>query len=444
MEFMDMVARTDEGRAYYRHLADNAARDADAWQKAMPHGKDGTDSAPAMSAGAALARYAREPLRLSIEGVPLADAPSDLLILYRLAYENWEQVNAIAKEMEHLWYAPDSDAPSSADAIRFLTWQLRDANDELEWLERMLGKEKARRIREEVVPPRPHHARGKRQPAPTPRFSQSLLRNPESVYEEIGLLQSRTVSQVRDTMKSSLADDMTLTEALVREYAAEPMQGEFTGIDLETSGLSPRIAYIVDAGWERYDMSTGRAFDAQRHSYGLSKERAALGMPSHLVNLNGIDVPMLESFTPFQEDTAAQKAMMDALNGTIMVAHNASFERRFLTGNCAGFAEAVREGRIRILDSRLVAIHVDDYRFRGFSLDDYARRHGAIAASQGISIPAADGGMIPLDLGEHERHLGLEDTHIMMVAMRCNLDELHERFLKGEPVMVDDETREGD
>lgn len=46
---------------------------------------------------------------------------------------------------------------------------------------------------------------------------------------------------------------------------------------------------------------------------------------------------------------------MTALDGRIMVAHNARFEQFFLIGNCEGYAEALRDGRIRIIDSMKVA-----------------------------------------------------------------------------------------
>lgn len=54
-----------------------------------------------------------------------------------------------------------------------------------------------------------------------------------------------------------------------------------------------------------------------------------------------------------------------------------------------------------------------------------------------MQVPSHDGGLIRLDQGERERHLGLEDAHIMMRAMRNQLGVLHSRYEHGERVMRD-------
>ena len=127
--------------------------------------------------------------------------------------------------------------------------------------------------------------------------------------------------------------------------------------------------------------------------------------------------------------------MMATLDGRIMVTHNANFERSFLIGNCEGYAEALRDGRIRIIDSMKVAHHSEDTRARSFSLDDYARRNHALHDDCDTQVPSHDGGVIRLDQGERERHLGLEDAHIMMRAMRDQLNVLRSCYERGEQVM---------
>lgn len=442
-DVMDMVARTDAGREEYLRLTAHASQDADAWQAAadgMPQRGDAL-----AQVGDVLTAAAVRPLRRSVEGVAIDGGSADAAELYRDAYAAWQDVHDTAKAMEHLWYAPHSPAPACADAMRLLTWQLRDAHDELDWLARTIGSDAAARIRADVLgPAAPKRTYHRRKPKATPRFRGSELDDPTPVYREIALLQDRAVEEVRQDVEDAEAQGMRPGEAMVRAYGAAAPRGVLVGIDLETTGLSPYSDYIVDAGWERYDLAEGRAFDAQRHTYGISAERAALGLRRQTVELNGIDVPQLEGFAPFQEDVAAQRRMMEVLEGATMVAHHARFERHFLTNNCAGFAEAVREGSTRILDSRMVAVHADDYRSRGFTLEDYARRHGAIDAAQGVRLPATDGGVLALDQGEDERHLGLEDTHIMMEALHRHLTQLHDRFAKGEPVMVDDESTSDD
>ena len=230
---------------------------------------------------------------------------------------------------------------------------------------------------------------------------------------------------------------MNQTESIVTEYGAQPVAGVLVGIDLETTGTSVNQDYIIDAGWELFDMAMGRAFEAQRRTYGISKQRERLGISRNITELTGITTADVSGRIPFQEDANAQKTIITALDGRIMVAHNANFERSFLIGNCEGYAEALRDGRIRIVDSMKVAQHSEDVRVQGFKLDDYARRNHALDADRDMEVPSHDGGAIRLDQGEKERHLGLEDAHIMMRAMRNQLNALHSRYEHGEQVMQD-------
>jgi DNA polymerase III epsilon subunit-like protein len=46
-----------------------------------------------------------------------------------------------------------------------------------------------------------------------------------------------------------------------------------------------------------------------------------------------------------------QKEVLEQLKGGVLVAHNASFERRWLRLHLDGFAEAERKGEIQILDT---------------------------------------------------------------------------------------------
>lgn len=451
MEFRNIIARTDAGFAYFERLASATQADADVWARAVG-GASVFLTDDLLNLGVdvrdVLTVVSNEPLRISIEGQPMQNAAdplhADAEQLYAQTFRRWHQGASLAHTMERVWYAArtpaDMDALPSADALRLLTWQLRDAHDELDWLAREVGEETAARIRESVTGPQPPRTPYTKQPMP--RFKPWEMRKPWLIYEEIAELQNRDVQDVRTAVEHRVSDGMTLEESLVTEYGAHPTAGVLVGIDLETTGLSPASDYIVDAGWERFDMTGGRGFDAHREQYGVSIERAALGLREATVELNGITAESLAGLVPFQEDLAAQREVMDALSGAVMVAHNANFEKKFLTGNCDGYAEAVRAGDVRILDSRKVGVHSDDFRFRGFRLDDYARRYGALSDDRERAVADADGEPLALDQGASERHLGLEDAHIMMRAMFNQQKALHERYLAGDPVMVNDLSEE--
>ena len=95
------------------------------------------------------------------------------------------------------------------------------------------------------------------------------------------------------------------------------------------------------------------------------------------------------------------------------VAHNATFEHSWFMLNVAGYAESYRAGRITIIDTLPMsrqwdpgAVPTNEHPYGDNTLDAYAKRQGA------------------LDSAHNERHLGLEDSHIMLVAMKHHLAAL--------------------
>ena len=431
-EYLAQVAVTNQGRDEYLRLAGSAESTVKQWGEL----EDSVGKPLAGVTDHLLARL-HYPLRISIEGRPLDGHTATIEDLYRATYARLMENNAYLSAMKKVWLESESSGiVENASAIRLLTWQSRDAYDEFKYLAELIGFRNAKTIREQVSPSRSISGR---RPAgavkPKPRLTKAEAADPSSVYREIAWLQDRNPADVRKHIERRIADGMDRTESIVAEYGASPAAGTLVGIDLETTGTSANQDYIIDAGWELYDMDTGRASDAQRHTYGLSKQRELQGIGKDITSLTGITTDDVAGHIPFQEDADAQETMMAALDGRIMVAHNARFEQSFLIGNCEGYAEAVRDGRIRIIDSMKVAHHSEDTRTRGFKLDDYARRNHALDDDRDTQVPAHDGGHIQLDQGKTERHLGLEDAHIMMRAMRNQLNMLHSRYERGEQVM---------
>lgn len=95
------------------------------------------------------------------------------------------------------------------------------------------------------------------------------------------------------------------------------------------------------------------------------------------------------------------------------MAHNATFEHSWFMLNVAGYAESYRAGRITIIDTLPMSrqwdpgsVPTNEHPYGDNTLDAYAKRQGA------------------LDSAHNERHLGLEDSHIMLVAMKHHLAAL--------------------
>ena len=207
------------------------------------------------------------------------------------------------------------------------------------------------------------------------------------------------------------------------------------GIDIETTGTDPLRDYIIDVGFEYMNMVTPRPQDAPagmpyvdssyqagdaygqaRLGFGVTRANAWHGNEA-IRNLTGIDVKMRSSsqWRLFDEWPQAQQGLLMRLEQQPFVAHNANFEHRFFLHNVAGYAESYRAGHIVIIDTMPMSRRWDEgsapseaHPYGDNSLESYAKRQGAL----------------PED--SSERHLGLEDAHIMLVAMKRHLTALRE------------------
>ena len=219
------------------------------------------------------------------------------------------------------------------------------------------------------------------------------------------------------------------------------------GIDIETTGTDPARDYIIDVGFECMDVSAGQSADPsatpgapgapaasdagyryERESYaadgaygqarlpfGVTARAARHGNP-FIARLTGIDIAERgpgSGIRLFDEWPAAQRGLLMRLEQRPYVAHNATFEHKFFMLAIAGYAESYRAGRITIIDTMPMSRQWDPgsapddaHPYGDNRLESYARRQGALSED------------------EAERHLGLEDAHIMLVAMRRHLADL--------------------
>ena len=208
------------------------------------------------------------------------------------------------------------------------------------------------------------------------------------------------------------------------------------GIDIETTGTDPARVYIIDVGfeymnmvspkpasasascgYEQPDYEPGDAYGQSRLSFGVPEANACHGNP-FILELTGIDVRergACSELKPFDEWPEAQGGLLQRLVRQPYVAHNAAFEHGFFMLNVAGYAEAYRAGNITIVDTMPMSRQWDSgskpsaaHPFGDNTLEAYAKRQGALPPSRS------------------ERHLGLEDSHIMLVAMKHHLHTLRE------------------
>lgn len=228
----------------------------------------------------------------------------------------------------------------------------------------------------------------------------------DDILRGVAALQRRSVDKVAKEVEG-----MNATKGVL--YGSKPAKGKFVGIDIETTSTSPERGYIVNVGWEVMELADdAQPSDAGSLYCGLPGQYAQTGVP--LQEVHGITWDDVGDKTPFREDKALQKQLLKMLKSRPFMAHNAAFEDSWFLLNLEGYAEARKAGKIVPIDTRDICRALDpEVRFLSWeakpaSLEAWAQRRGVLSE------------------GEEERHLGLEDTHLMF---RTLIAELKERNL---------------
>jgi DNA polymerase III epsilon subunit-like protein len=196
-------------------------------------------------------------------------------------------------------------------------------------------------------------------------------------------------------------------------WAGKAMRGTVLGVDIETTSTSPDRGRIINIGWELMDLSIGaEPHDAFTAFCGLPAEYEERGVP--LSNIHHISWDMIADAKQFREDEQLQEQLLKLLCTYPFMAHNAAFEDAWFMLNLNGYAEARKQGKVVPIDTREMCRALDpevrrmSWDQHPATLENWARRRGTLAAD-------AD-----------ERHLGLDDTDLML---RTVLAELQEREL---------------
>lgn len=204
-------------------------------------------------------------------------------------------------------------------------------------------------------------------------------------------------------------------EAINAMYTDKPMTDEpVTLIDIETSGLDAASVWIQDIGWCHMRLNDPHTELADKRVIRFSMSESLMGTGNPTQSITGITVDSMRGLPRFDMDREAQNELLAVLMEHPYMAHNARFEDANFKAQVKGYAEARRNGDIRIIDSMIFSRRLDSYDGKESNkLEDYAKRWGAIAMDEG------------------ERHLGLEDAEVMGVAFGRHMQSVFAR-LQGE------------
>lgn len=193
-------------------------------------------------------------------------------------------------------------------------------------------------------------------------------------------------------------------------YVDAPVSGMVMGIDIETTDRDPARGYVVNIGLEFMDLAAkAKPHDAFAGYCGIPSMYAEKGVPLEFIH--HITWDDLKDSRPLRTNAAMQKALLAAMCAYPFMAHNAAFEDSWFMLNIAGYAEARKDGKICVIDSRDICRRVDpEVRIlpresRPATLENWARRRGTLAAD------------------ESEVHLGLDDVELMLRTVQAEFAE---------------------
>ena len=242
------------------------------------------------------------------------------------------------------------------------------------------------------------------------------LRNASSALLARGLSDADTcagIAKMQRRQAASVAREVRGDHAAYAvAYVRKPIRGTVLGIDIETTGRAPERGYIVNVGWELMELKSDAVPTGGETYYcGLPARYRATGVP--LEEVHHITWEDVDGQTPFREDAKLQKRLLGLLKRHPYMAHNAAFEDSWFKLHLPGYAEARRAGKIVPIDTRHICRSLDGEvaslprESAPASLENWARRRGT------------------LEPGAAERHLGLEDTDLMLRTVQAEFNRKH-------------------
>ena len=348
------------------------------------------------------------------------DAISSKDEILAITTEERKRVSKNLKVLKDLFYTVPNDKISSFAPLRLLVWWNKNLEDE-----RLYLISHGAYYDDPDAKPNSEPSGIKRG---QPKYSKTDLTTDaglEKIVNQAIVWQGRDEAEFDTLVREGLAvtnglkkKDPEYAEAREAFYdrilTERPMVNKVVGIDIETAGSSADRAWVIDAGWMTCDPndSEHEALESVHiRRYGVTDTYRKIGLPKYFDAQNalltgeslknGVDLESTEGHAILDLDPAAQKELLDTLTSVPFVAHNATYENSFMEMSVKGYAEAVKSGKVKIIDTyRGVAQHLDWYEGRDtLKLEDWAHRRGVFPET------------------EHEHHIGVDDVAIMLVAM---------------------------
>lgn len=196
--------------------------------------------------------------------------------------------------------------------------------------------------------------------------SSPLNKSKQDVFAEVATMRGTSALEVqREFVKGfdkTKASSPSYVNERLRELYIETAKRDnlpdYVGIDLETAGQSPMSGAIIEYGASvrsGYGASSLARMDTEKEKtsklYGMSK-KALMVRGTGNIDVHGISESQIAKKRTFLNPKEGYAVLTQLTQVGIMLAHNATFEKRWLFTHVPGFADAVKRGKIRILDSK--------------------------------------------------------------------------------------------
>lgn len=217
-------------------------------------------------------------------------------------------------------------------------------------------------------------------------------REKKEIFEEVATLRGTTARSVAKEFGANFKKE---EQANDKEYIAKQLRNlyvntakmdslpSYTGIDLETSGSQPTSGSIIEygastrAGYASDSVAGMAAAEVAKHSqlYGLSK-KALLARGTGNIEVHGINESQIAKKRQFSNPQEGERVLATLRASGYMLAHNASFERRWLNTYVAGFADSVKHGKIKIIDTMKLSKKLSSSSTVNDKLETFTARYG--------------------------------------------------------------------
>lgn len=198
----------------------------------------------------------------------------------------------------------------------------------------------------------------------------SLLNNEKKeIFKEVATMRGVSAQVVQKEFISGFdkdrASDSAYVASRLRELYVETAKKDnlpdYVGVDIETAGASPLSGAIIEYGASvrsGYATSSLARNDTELQKssklYGLSK-KTLMTRGTGNIDVHGITASQIAKKRTFLNPKEGTAVLNQLSNVGIMMSHNAGYEKRWFNTHVPGFADAVKKGKIRILDTRVLS-----------------------------------------------------------------------------------------